>query len=166
MRKRGIYVKRSHAAAAIVVACSVFSFLLGFSAEAAEQDSWDRFQKGESISVETGLFDFIGKTVPLYKAKVGIEMETKNSPPKDGHGKQTTGVKRDKNLLLPNRHHPDPQIRGENNPYPEGHPRSYGECPRMSSLPVDYPYIFYAVSLFVGSYEKPPLKGVYHKNGI
>ena len=45
MRKRGIYVKRSHAAAAIVVACSVFSFLLGFSAQAAEQDSWDRSQK-------------------------------------------------------------------------------------------------------------------------
>ena len=134
---RGIFVKRSHAAATIVVACSVFSFLLGFSAQAAEQDSWDRFQKGESISVETGLFDFIGKTVPLYKAKVGIEMETKNSPPKDGHGKQTTGVKRYKIPLLPNRHHPDHQIRGENNPYPEGHHRSYGGSLPMSCLPGD-----------------------------
>ena len=40
-----------------------------------------------------------------------------------------------------------------------------GECPRMSSLLVDYPYIFCAASLCVGSYAKPPLKGVYHRNG-
>ena len=50
-------MKRSHAAAAIVVACSVFSFLLGFSVQAAEQDSWERFQEGESLAVETGLSD-------------------------------------------------------------------------------------------------------------
>ena len=57
MRRRGIYVKRSYAAAAILVACSVFSFLLGFNVQAAERDSWDRFQEGESLSVETGLSD-------------------------------------------------------------------------------------------------------------
>ena len=57
MRRRGIYVKRSYAAAAILVSCSVFSFLLGFNVQAAERDSWDRFQEGESLSVETGLSD-------------------------------------------------------------------------------------------------------------
>ena len=154
MRRRGIYVKRSHAAAAIVVVCSVVSFFLGFSAQAAEQDSWDRFQKGESISVDTGLFDFIGKTVPLYTAQVGIEMETKNSKPKDGHGKQTTGVNRYKNTLRTNRHHPDHQIRGDNNPYPEGEHRTTGGalltsclmgnvvC-RFPDLPLKFPLLCY-----------------------
>ena len=57
MRRRGIYVKRSHAAAAIVVACSVFSFLFWFIGHAAEHDSWERVQEGESLAVETGLSD-------------------------------------------------------------------------------------------------------------
>ena len=72
---------------------------------------------------------------------------------------KTTRVRRYKNLLRQPRHQTD-HLHLKNNPYREDHPRSYGECPRMSFIPVDYPYIFFAVSLFVGSYAKPPLKGV------
>ena len=39
----------------------------------------------------------------------------------------------------------------KNNPYPEVHPRSYGECPRMSCLLVDYPCIFCAVPRYLVS---------------
>lgn len=53
--KRKIYMKRKHALAAVVITCSVFSFLMGFSARA--DDSKERFQKGEILSVETGLED-------------------------------------------------------------------------------------------------------------
>lgn len=56
MRRR-IRVKRSHAAAAMFAACSAFSFLLGFTAHGAQPEEMGRFQKGEKISVETGLED-------------------------------------------------------------------------------------------------------------
>ena len=40
-------------------------------------------------------------------------------------------------ILFPNRHHRH-RIHVRNNPYPEGHSRSSGECPWVSFLPVDF----------------------------
>lgn len=78
---------------------------------------------------------------------------------------KTTRFRRYKNLPRQPRHQINrPRLR--NNPCPEVHPRSCGECPRMSSLLVDYQYIFCVVSLCPASYEQPPLKGVYHRNWI
>ena len=34
----------------------------------------------------------------------------------------------------PKKNHHQTHLHLENNPYPAGHPRSYGECPRMSYL--------------------------------
>ena len=66
------------------------------------------------------------------------------------HKTDGQGFRRYKSLLLQNRHQMGhPHLR--NNPYREGHPRSCGECPRMSCPPVDYLYIFCVVSLRLGS---------------
>ena len=82
-----------------------------------------------------------------------------------GYDDKMTWLRRYKNLLHPP-HHQICHLHLRNNPYQEGHPRSCGECPRMSFLPVDYPYIFCVVSLYLDSYAQPPLKGVYHRKGI
>ena len=82
-----------------------------------------------------------------------------------GNNDKTTRFRRYKNLPRQPRHQIS-RIRLRNNPCPEGHPRSCGGCPRMSSLLVDYPYIFCVVSLCSASYAWPPLKGVYHRNWI
>ncbi len=72
-----------------------------------------------------------------------------------------TWTRRYKNLPHQPRHQRS-HLHLRNNPYREGHPRSCGECPRMSFLLMGYPYIFCVVSLCLGSYVQPPLKGVYH----
>ena len=59
-----------------------------------------------------------------------------------------TGIKRCRNLLRQNNHPIHPHL--GNNPYPEVHPRSYGECPWTSCLQVDYPYIFLRSSSISG----------------
>ena len=63
---------------------------------------------------------------------------------------KTTRFRRYKNLPRQPRHQIS-HLRLRNNPYREGHPSSCGECPRMSCLQVDYPYIFCVVSLRLGS---------------
>lgn len=60
------------------------------------------------------------------------------------------GFRKYKNLPLQNRRQMG-HLHLRNNPYQEGHPRSCGECPRMSCLRVDYLYIFCVVSLCLGS---------------
>ena len=76
-----------------------------------------------------------------------------------GYGDKTTQLRRYKNLQRQPRHQIS-RLHLRNNPYLEGHPRSCGECPRMSFLPVGYPYIFCVVSLCLGSCKRPPSKGV------
>lgn len=57
------------------------------------------------------------------------------------HKTDGQGFRRYKSLLLQNRHQMG-CLHLRNNPYREGHPFAYGECPRMTCLLVDYSYIF------------------------
>ena len=54
MRLR-LQVKRKTAMAVLLIGCSAFSFLMGFTAHAEEVK--ERYRKGDSLQVETGLSD-------------------------------------------------------------------------------------------------------------
>ena len=56
MRRVILRVKKKNAIATLLVACSMFSFLLGMQVHAAEPEG--RFRKGEVLTVETGLEDY------------------------------------------------------------------------------------------------------------
>ena len=83
-----------------------------------------------------------------------------------GYDNKTFGrIRRYRNLLRQNHRQMD-HLHLRNNPYPEDHPRSYGECPRMSFLPRII-HIFFSQFLctWIHIYS-PPLGGVYHRNKI
>ena len=75
----------------------------------------------------------------------------------NGHDNRTmVRFRRYKNLLLQTNRQKG-RLHSENNPYPEGHPRSYGECPRM--------YVLFAQFLNIWFHGKhPPLRGLYHND--
>lgn len=54
--RRVIRVKKKKALAAVFIACSAFSFLMGFTAH-AESSTGGAYEKGDSLRVETGLSD-------------------------------------------------------------------------------------------------------------
>lgn len=57
MRIRTVFrIKKKNALTALFLACSAFSFLMGFSAR-AETVSGEAYKKGDSLQVETGLSD-------------------------------------------------------------------------------------------------------------
>ena len=77
-------------------------------------------------------FNFIGKTAILKLQKNQASIEHMLDKCLIGHDDKMTRFRRYKNLqYLP--HHQISHLHLRNNPYREGHPRSYGECPRMSS---------------------------------
>ena len=96
------------------------------------------------------LFYFIGNS-EFWKHKKEQEF-TEHMLDKllSGDNDKTTRFRRYKNLPLQS-HHQISHLHLRNNPYPEGHPRSCSECPRMTCLRVGYPYIFCVVSLCLGS---------------
>ena len=97
------------------------------------------------------LFYFIGNSAVLWHKEQRMFIEhTLDRYVFKGHKTDGQGFRRYKNLPLQNRRQMG-HLHLRNNPYQEGHPRSCGECPRMSCLRVDYLYIFCVVSLCLGS---------------
>ena len=70
----------------------------------------------------------------LDKGEKALLIEHMLNQQGNGHDNRTmVRFRRYKNLLLQTNRQKG-RLHSENNPYPEGHPRSYGECPRMSFL--------------------------------
>lgn len=111
---------------------TITSIAVGMAVDERLYNEIDTIQRLERLEIR--LFRIIGNCSFWSSQKIKM-------PAKGRHNLKTKRFRKDKILLRRIRHRQS-RLHLGNNPYQEGHRRSYRECPLMTFLQVDFSYIW------------------------